>query len=213
MTELSHAPLRPPRAGHVGEQVFASMWAAAMDETWDEYAFDDDPAPITIVLHELGGPVDQRHATVAATFICWLGCNMGLATIRRAESEVAAGRWERNHSYLLAWTLENRRRGGVNSGIRAVEYLLAPTKDLRATRTMLDHGIAKLPELSATDLEVIEHVTGWLAEERGQRFLRQCEREIDRLQDEERRRRDAEWRRQQAGGPGDPRKLMDERRP
>lgn len=193
MSALSHTPLRPPRAGHIGEQVYASMWQAAMSERWEEYrASDDDAAPIEMVLQEFRRTVEQRHATVAATVICWLGCSVGFALMRRAESEIAAGRWDEHKAYLLAWTLENRRVRHVNSGVRLIEYMLTPEEDRVQPKWNDESGISKLPQLSADDLEVVDHVMLWLPTERGQRFLRQCEKEIERLRDEERRRLHAE---------------------
>lgn len=193
---MKHDPVRPPRSGHDGENVYASMWAAAMAEEWTgEWFNGDEPEPIESVLYELRCKVEQRHATVVATVVCWLGTNMGLALTRRADSEAAAGRWDDSYRYLLAWTMENRRRHGVNSGVRLVEYMLTPTEDLERSPSFMSSGITKMPELSAVDLEVIDHLMTWLAKPRGQTFLRQCEHEIDRLRDEERRRRDAEWRR------------------
>jgi hypothetical protein len=194
MTEaLRHEPMRPPRKGHDGEQVYASMWAAMMAEQWvDEWFNGDEPTPLECVLSDMNMKLEQRHATVVATVVCWLGCNMGMALVRRAQSEVSAGRWDEHHAYLLAWTLENRRVPYVNSGIRLVEYMLTPAEDCKPARSIIDTGIKKLPALSAEDLEVIDHVMLWLPTERGQLFIRQCEREIERLRDEERRRRHAE---------------------
>lgn len=196
MSALKHEPLRPARASHDGEKVYSSMWAAMMAEEWHEDWFNgDEPTPLEIMLHNFGRTPTQRHATVAATMICWLGCNMGSALMHRAKAETAAGRWDRSFAYLLAWTMENRRVDCVNGGIRSVEYMLTPAEDLRTGLRFAESAIAKLPELSAEDLEVIDHIMLWLPGERGQRFIRQCEKEIDRLRDEERRRQQAEFRR------------------
>lgn len=191
MKKLIHKPMIPARPGHNGEQVYASTWAAAMEPTGDE---DEGQTPIEIVLRDLDvQELTQRHATVAATVICWLGCNIGYATLRRAEAERAAGRWSDAHCYLFAWTLENMRRIGRNSNIRCVEYMLTPPDDRRETRSIGDVGITRLPELSAIDLEVIDHVMLWLAEADGQRFLRLCDAQIKALDDEDRIRRNAEF--------------------
>ena len=198
---LLHEPLRPPRAKHIGEQVYASMWKAAMAERWEEIHFDiDEPPPIYAVLEELGVKrINQRHATVAATVICWLGCNMGNALVHQARRQIAAGRWEERDAYLLAWTIENRRVGCVNNGVRAIEYMLAPEADYVKNAPLAHSGLSKLPELAAQDLEIVDHVMLWLPTERGQAFLRQCETEIERLHDQERRRKAAEWDRIQRG--------------
>ena len=113
---------------------------------------------------------------------------MDHALLHRARAEVAAGRWEERCALLLAWTLENRRVRGINSGIKAAEYLLAPAEDYNTKRNWADdRPLLKIPELSADDLEVIECLLLWLPGDRGQRFIRQCEREIERLRDEDQR--------------------------
>lgn len=201
MAEIIHKPLRAPRPGTPAEGVFASMWEAMMAEDWEECHFDgDEPTPMEVVLAQYGRKPRQREATIMATFVTWFGCNIGASLLHRARAEVAAGRWDERWALLFAWTLENRRIGGVNDGIRAVEYLMAPEEDYRRDRGVLDRRpLKKIPELSADDLEVIECLLLWLPCERGQRFIRQCEREVERLRDEERRQRRAAWLRE-AGG-------------
>lgn len=202
MAALVHKPLRPARANHNGEQVYSSMWLAMMAETWEE-GDDDAPTPLDLILKELPCKVGQRHATVAATLACWLGCNMGNALMHRARAEIHAGRWDRDRAYLLAWTLENRRSRGVNHGVRLIEYMLTPTEDWSASGPfdMMHSGIARMPMLSADDLEVVDHLMLWLPTWRGEAFVRQCDREIDRLRDEEQRRQTAEFHRRQEFAP------------
>lgn len=199
---IVHKPLRPPRPGTPAEGVFASMWEAMMAEDWrDEWTPRDAPLvrPIDVVLADYGRPPRQREATILASFVTWFGCNIGASLLYRARAE-AAERWDERWALLFAWTLENRRSRGINHGIRAVEYLMAPEEDYRSDRSVFDaRPLSKIPELSADDLEVIECLLLWLPGERGRRFLRQCEQEIKRLQDEDRRRTHAQWLRMSEG--------------
>lgn len=198
--KLTHEPMMPARKGHDGEQVYSSMWRAMMVEVWEEDSFDgEDSTPIETILGYMPVKLTQRHATVAATVICWLGCNMGNALMHRARREIAAGRWDADVAYLLAWTLDNKRTPYVNSGVRSIEYMLALPEDRNDRTSFLDSGLTKLPDLSAADLEVVEHVMRWLPSKRGQQFIRLCEREIERLRDEERRRKAAEFDRLRGG--------------
>jgi hypothetical protein len=184
------------RKNHIGEQVYASVWAAMMAEDWRDGVFDDHSVkPLSAVLNLLHRRPQQRQATVAATIVTWLGCNVGQSILLNAKAHIENGRWLQHEAYLLAWTLENTRRRGINYGIRSIEYMLSPPEAFHETRTFGTPPLKALPNLSALDLEVCDAVMLWLGTERGQRFLRQCESEISRLTDEERRARDAEWRR------------------
>lgn len=180
LIDLVHRPMQPPRAGHVGEQVFASMWEASMASTGDT-TVDDDAHPLWNVLGDFTGQVTQRQATAIASVVCWLGTSCGLALLRRAQLEVAACRWDEWHAYLLAWTLENHRRRSINHGVRTVEYMMAPPDTVLRDTRLCTSGLAEVPTLGADELEAIDHLMVWLATGDGQAFIRLCEAEVDRL--------------------------------
>jgi hypothetical protein len=122
----------------------------------------------TEVLGSYGYRVNQRCATVAASLVCWLGTNVGRgfledAALRAKDTLVCA------QAYLMAWALVNTRRSFINAGKRALELML-----------ISEATPETVPELSAADYEVAEHVVLWLGGEDGQRFLRLCEAEIKR---------------------------------
>lgn len=191
---LDHKPITPPRAGHDGEQVFAAMWEATMRPCVDTFGDDVDPLRDE-VLAEFCKPVTQRHASVVASAVTWFGCNVGHATLHRAE------RWRReggntlfaDDCYLVAWTLENRRRRCTNHGVRSVEYVLATPDLLKPVATANHSDLTALPELSADDLEVIDHLMMWLAETQGQKFLARCRAKLAGIEEEKRVLRDAEF--------------------
>lgn len=177
---LDHKPLRPPRAGHIGEQVYASMWnalLAANGEQIDPYHDFEDP--LAVILEHFPKTIAQRHATVCASVVCWLGTACGRGFIYQARKIAERGAFSTEDSFLIAWTLENYRLGFVNHGGRTLEFLLAPS-----------HGQDDGP--SADDYEVAEHVARWLGCPDGEMFVASCKEEIRRLQKTERLKRYAE---------------------
>lgn len=187
---LVHRPLHPPRPSHVGEQVFASMWEAHMAVP-DKAVVDDDDVPFLDVLGDFDGPVTQRQATAVASVVCWLGTACGHAMLNRAEREREARRWDEWCCYLLAWTLENHRKGSTNHGVRTIEYMMAPTETVRRDTYLCSSGLSEIPTLGADELEAVDHLMVWLATTDGQVFLRLCDAEIGRLTHEQRRTREA----------------------
>jgi hypothetical protein len=178
--KLDHRAINPPSASLVGEKVFAQRWQDLM-ALHKKHGHDPEKPMIEEVLRRMLCEVRQRHATVAATFIQWLGTNGGRAFIDEGE-RLGKLMTCRAHGYLGAWAVENYRCPGINSGIRAIEYILAPAD-------YYCEGILKqIPEVSADDYEVVEHVIWWLAED-GREFLQGCLKEIERQTEIERDRR------------------------
>jgi hypothetical protein len=182
---FDHKPIERPRPGHDGEAVYASMWEATMREarvdTWG-----DTEWPIEDILPGCFGKPTQRDASILATVACWLGTAIGTATVREAERQREAKTWAGDRCYLFAWTQENLRSGYKNGGIRTCEYLLALPEHRAAARTIMDSGLRELPELSARDLEAIDHLMLWLATGAGQRFLTRCEAKLEGIRQEQR---------------------------
>lgn len=177
---LVHRPLHAPRAGHIGELVFASMWEVRMAIP-EKPPGADEEVPYLDVLDNFLGQITQRQATAVASVVCWLGTNCGAAMLTRAQRERDAGHWEAWHAYLIAWTLENHRRRSTNYGVRAIEYMMAPAETVRPGEALGDSGLSELPTLGADELEAVDHLMVWLADRDGQDFLRICQTEIDRL--------------------------------
>jgi hypothetical protein len=197
---LDHRPIIPARAGHDGEQVYASIWQATMEQAPQIDYLGDEHRPIDDVLEDIVRPITQRDAAILATAACWLGCNFGQCLIDRAAREREESRWQAAHAYLHAWTLENLRRRGINGGIRVVEYMLALPEQRRPERNIMDSGLRELPELSARDLEVIDSMMLWLATGFGQLYLRRCEAKLEGIRHEKRLLERADWLRAVAEG-------------
>lgn len=187
---LQHAPVRPPRAGFIGENVFAERWAKYIAKG-PRYGFDSwrhcPNAVLADILTELPARITQRHASVCASIVCWLGTNCGRATLEEAEKyakTMFAG-------YTAAWAIENKRTGHVNGGVRCLEHLLAPEDHYG--KCLFTGGIVlrRRPELTAEDYETAEHLWAWLGSDPGRAFTQGCKQEITR-------REAAEWRRTRA---------------
>lgn len=179
--DLSHAGLRPVRDSVVGEGVFARRWERLMAAR-PRWADDDEAAPaLAAVLGDLGEP-DQRDATVAATFIQWLGTNVGLAFLGRAEQvgKLAMATRIGIGPHMLAWAETNKRVSTVNGGLRQIDCILTPPDAPRGRYNLPERA----PDLTLRDHEVIERVASWLDGEEGLRFLDGAHMEMDRRHDE-----------------------------
>lgn len=188
---LLHKPIVPPRAGHIEEGVYASMWEELMTATDGDEYLNADERPIARVLRHYNKEPANREAAILATMACWLGTNVGMAMMANAHRLSAATPLLRDSAFLVSWTLENRRRLSVNHGARLSEYLLATAEQRAPNDSMMGPGLTRLPQLTADDLEVIDHFMLWLGTPEGARFFARCE---DRIRDlrEERRKRQAE---------------------
>jgi hypothetical protein len=169
--QFSHAPLRLPREGVIGEQVFARRWAKLMELDVDS-PYPPNPE-LASVLENFGGEINQRHATVAASMICWLGTNLGYSFLGTAKLLAKSQTFKRD-SYLMAWSVQNSRKVWFNGGVRTLEYCLTPD------------GVkpGNGPDLTAADLEVADNVALWLGAQDGQEFVEACQAEIKQRENE-----------------------------
>lgn len=173
--QCDHSPLQAPRDGHIGEAVFTERWAALM-ATPGASLDDCSNYWLTMILPECMSTLSQRHATVAATFIQWLGTNCGAAFVDTAQ-RLTPHFSDSGDAYVAQWAIHNRRRGWINGGWRSIEHMLADRSDLDR-----HHYPRARPDLSAEDCEVVDHIVYWLGGREGQTFLSMCKKEIDHRQ-------------------------------
>ena len=164
---LAHEAIRPARKGNPRELVFAGRWRELMQSKHDA---------LNRILSDYPAPIEQREASVAASFITWLGTNIGQAMLECAELRTAEkrhGAWTPSYAasdaHLGAWVAENRRKHGIDCGGRTLEAILA------------DPATAQHAQPSAADYEVAEHVAFWLGQHDGQQFLSACQSEVQAL--------------------------------
>lgn len=168
LVECDHSPLYPPRADHHGEQVFAEKWAELMKREGGVYADYHSNVELQSILRA-GDYLTQRMASVAATFIQWLGTSCGRGYIDQARRRPTLNKAE---AFVAEWAVENYRQQAVNSGFRAIEHILAPAESRSAG------SLRYRPELSVDDYEAVEHIVYWLGTTEGSAFVVACEVEI-----------------------------------
>jgi hypothetical protein len=192
-TELlafSHEGIRAPRKDVIGEVVMAERWQAYMQRFAPSIHDECDEYGFRTLMASFPFPLSQRLATVAASFIQWLGTNCGRCFIGDAE-KIAAALHDRLDAWAAAWAIENARHPSINGGVRIIEAALAPADHYV-------HGrLNRLPDLTAEDYEAVEHVVLWLGSTDGKAFFADCQREINARLEKERHERIAEWRKEQ----------------
>lgn len=180
---LQHVPVRPPRAGFIGETVFAERWAKYMAEA-PRHGYDSwrlcPNARLAEILSELPSRISQRHATVCASIVCWLGTNCGHATLDEAK-KLGAMMFP-GYGYIAAWAIENKRSSHVNRGVRCLEHLLAPEDHYGKCIFTGALVLQRRPDLTVEDYETAEHLWSWLASDPGRAFVQGCERVITKRQ-------------------------------
>lgn len=124
MQNLIHQPIRPPR-DMIEERVYSRHWQALMEDNRGR-----DRSPLEQILISYPEPIDQRAASIAASFICWLGTNVGCSFLRmgRRLSELPE---LCGQGYVAAWGVQNRRFHATNGGARAVEFLVRTEEEQR----------------------------------------------------------------------------------
>jgi hypothetical protein len=181
---LQHKPLRPPRKETIGEMVFSSMWETLMQR---EDGFDST-YQIEHILSSYPSIIEQRQATVLASVVCWLGTNCGRSFLQQASTVAEMIKARCGEQYLVTWAIENSRQGFINHGVRTLESCLS---------SGIVSGRWVIPDLTADDYEVAEHLMRWLGSRDGQDFITNCEQEIERLHRVQREKSLAEWKRRQ----------------
>jgi hypothetical protein len=183
---LTNTPLPPhPRPKHAGEEVYAEEWSKLMQNKPQ----DGCRAPNSMlaeILWYLPGRINQRHATICATVVCWLGTSCGQAVVLNGKRFQESNLFHSDTCYSIAWHLENQRQASVNHGFRTLEHLLAP-EDHYGT-DMLGFGgrcVVKRPTLSVDDFETVEHLMHWLGRH-GAGFILGCEHRVRERTDWER---------------------------
>lgn len=165
---LVHAPVRPPREGFPRERVYAGRWQKLMQARSGVFAR---------ILGDYRGRIGQREAAVAASVVTWLGTNIGQAMLEDAQLRCKSSHrqgWPSglaaSDAHLCAWVHENKRKAGINSGIRTLEAILwSASQEAWAP-------------VSAEDYEVAEHVMFWLGQHDGTSFVAACQTECKALE-------------------------------
>lgn len=150
LLDLFHEPVRPVRPGTVGEGIYLDLWREFVT---------GEPEAAAAIFHDLPSKqLDQRGASVAASFMTYMGCNGGAGFTRNAK-HIAGKRFftDTERAFVAAWALDNQRNGAVNSGLRSIEFILAETHPIVDGRVSWD----RVPTVTADDMDVIECMVKW----------------------------------------------------
>lgn len=171
--ELSHTPIDGPRPSHVGENVYAYEWAQLMTRHAQSSGIPNEL--LASILWDMYVELTQRHASVAASVITWLGCNAGQALMLNARAIALVDRINKVDAYLCAWTMANRRARAVSRGVRTIESILAPGDHWGNDMFSGACTLIRLPEITIDDYETVEHVIAWLGTSTATDFIIRCE--------------------------------------
>lgn len=166
-TTLNHLPACPPRKETVGEGIYLKLWIEFATKHPEEW----------LRIFDLSGQVDQRAATVAASFMVFMGCNGGMSFTFMAErySESRCF-YSIDAAYLAAWAVNNRRVHHVNHGLRTSEFVLAeqyPINHDEILRPPVKWSC--VPDISQADNDVLECMAIWWSTRRAKDMRRTAE--------------------------------------
>lgn len=169
---LQHEPLRPVRPDVLGEVAYMRIWGEWMGR-WAGEASDYD-LPLQAILRR--SVVTQRQASVAASFIRWLGTNIGRSFVEEAERMATQAPfhlpYRREDAFLCEWAIQNK-----------LGCMYAPLLSTELNSVVLCAGASVLapgavPELTLDDCWVIELLVLWLGSEEGARFIASASAEL-----------------------------------
>lgn len=148
-----HVPLAQPRPGTPGEGIYLSLWREFSTNRPREWHS----------IFRTTGPVRQRAASVAASFMVFMGCNGGRGFTWTADRLCEKGVFtNREDAFVAAWAIENKRVYGTNSGLRTSEYMLAekhPIVGLPVGGTSVDWRL--VPDITQEDYDILESMVIW----------------------------------------------------
>lgn len=150
--KLLHVPLQPPRTSVPREGLFLALWQQFAEQRPEEWRY----------IFRTTGPVRQRAASVAASFMKFMGCNCGQGFTHTAERLATSGAFTcTEDAYLAAWTVENKRIHGVNHGLRTIEYMLAREQPIKLLLYKHRVNWKQVPDVSMEDTDIVESMVAW----------------------------------------------------
>lgn len=138
------------------EGIFLALWQEFAEQRPDEFVG---------IFHDCNFTPRQRAASVAASFMTFMGCNAGRDFTLCAERFAASKDFTfAEPAYIAAWALENNRTRGINSGLRCIEYMLAREHPIHLRGISAGRvNWQSVPAITMEDLDVIECMVRWWA--------------------------------------------------
>ncbi len=212
-TTIRFEPLMPVRPDVIGERIFMREWhylvggkrATIMHSDGTPHpenfetlgVYHDQPWPDVSFYRSMAraGPLPtdasiaeawQRRASVATSFIKWLGTSFGLHYLDDADKlyntlqKAPIFPNYRANAYVMTWAQRNSAGDGQpRRTIVAESY----------TAGMYGFAVIDAFKCSYDDIRVIEEMAAWLGTDIGQRFVKTCRKKIDRIVKQERTQR------------------------
>lgn len=151
-----HLPLSPPRAGTPGEAIYLELWQEFATQRPREWAY---------IFQDMRHTPRQRVASVACSFMTFMGCNGGAGFTYAAEQMAKdVGVMSRERAFIAAWAIDNTRHRGINHGLRTIEYMLASEHPIE-TRFIGRRGVVekRIPVVTMEDEDAVECMVKWWA--------------------------------------------------
>lgn len=184
--QLVHDPLSPARHGSLGECMYSSFWSRFACLPVDpEIDYPDYVnCKFDAILEDANYPyhVGQREASVAASFVTWLGTNIGTC-FRGTAKKMGETLKSFENGFLAAWAIQNSRKSRELGGLRYLEAIISDRSS--GQREIFNEGPHRV-RISSADLEVVEAILIWLGSAEGQSFMMKCDKEIEALDRESR---------------------------
>lgn len=142
---LVHEPLLSPQPDATRSMAFLVAWQELMSRPVPGHEDGQGWCLLHTILSDLPNGVTQSHASVAATFVTWLGTHAGLEFLESARIlSIELG--DSQLGYSLAWSNLSRQR----------------------------QDVYQLPAVFISDCEVIHLIVEWLGSSDGVSFTRGC---------------------------------------
>ena len=146
-----HQPLAPPRKATPSERIYLELWsewATARPREW-------------FSIFQTTGPVRQRAASVAASFMMFMGCNGGrdftFTAFDYARQPCFAS--SRTVAFTAAWAVKNMRNTDINHNLRMSEYMLAAEYPIQDQFRGVNWK--QVPSITQEDNDILESMVRW----------------------------------------------------
>ena len=174
--KIRHTPLRAPRKSVAREGLFLEYWQQFAEQRPDEWKH----------IFRTLGPLRQRAASVAASFMVYMGCNCGMGFTHSAKKMLESGAFSNaEDAFMAAWAIENKRIHGVNCGMRTVEAMLAVEHPIEHQRGYGRVNHDKMPVISMDDMDVVESMVCWWSSTTAQWMREAVENRVQVIRAEE----------------------------
>ena len=150
--KVRHIPLQPPRASVPREGLYLAAWQRFATERPLDW----------LRIFDTKGPVRQRAASVAASFMVFMGCSGGNSfTVQALQYRNTGTFHSAETAFLAAWAIHNSRIYWINHGLRAIEYMLSRAHPIARGNFKDRVDFKKVPVITMDDIDIVESMVVW----------------------------------------------------